>query len=264
MPADQNKHTERLIAEPLCARLGIDRTSAQAVASGNYIAAFGPRAASLPLEANRIVDALHAICALPEGSIVMWCGRPHKIFRPHPANPTKGTQLIGRAGSERAAQIVLAPVDQPDQHIFTKFAVIPNGKYAPGKPLFFLECEGNPTTLMTGNNVLPVTSRNPKTKAIERYPSSAHNVMTTLNRLLFRFLEDIAAQITSSDAALFEPETQAGDACATKDAGPRYPNARGAQTRTSRWEGRRERWRPNPKGLDATAKRPHGQACRKL
>ena len=119
----------------------------------------------------------------------MWCRRPHKFVRPHHANPTKGTQLIGRPGAERAAQIVLAPDDEEkqNQHIFTKFAVVPNGKPAPGKPPFFLECEGNPTTLMTGNNVLPVTSRNPKTKAVERYPSSAHKVMTTLNRLLFQF-----------------------------------------------------------------------------
>ena len=208
MPTDQSNPTERLIAEPLCVRLGIDRTPVQAVASGNNVAALGPRATSLTPEANRIVDALRAICASPEDTIVMWCGRPHKIVRPHHANPAKGTQLIGRPGAERAAQIVLAPDDEKkqNQHIFTKFAVVPNGKPAPGKPPFFLECEGNP--LMTGNNVLPVTSRNPKTKAVERYPSSAHKVMTTLNRLLFRFLEDIAAQITGSDAGLFEPETR--------------------------------------------------------
>src|SRR5271163_249963 len=199
----------RLIAEPLCVRLGIDRTSARAVTSGNNVAALAPRATSLPPEAKRIVDALRAICALPEDTIVMWCGRPHKFVRPHHANPTKGTQLIGRPGAERAAQIVLAPDDErkKNQHIFTKFAVVPNGKPAPGKPPFFLECEGNPTTLMTGNNVLPVTSRNAKTKALERYPSSKHNVMTAVNRLLFRFLEDIAAQVTGSDIGLFEPAT---------------------------------------------------------
>ncbi len=84
--------------------------------------------------------------------------------------------------------------------MYTKFAVVPNGKATLGDPTFFLECEGNPTTLMTGNNVLPVTSRNPKTKALEPYPSSAHNVMTTLNRLLFRFLEDIAAQVTGDNS----------------------------------------------------------------
>ena len=110
------------------------------------------------------------MCAAPTGTIVMWCGRPHTFVPQHPANPDKGTQLIGRAGAERAAQITLAPVDQPAQHIYAKFAVIPNGKAAPGDPPFFLECEGNPTTLVAGNNVLPVTSRDATSKALERYP----------------------------------------------------------------------------------------------
>ena len=220
MPADQKNLTERLIAEPLCVRLGIDRTSAQdtassaviapvpAIASSAIVAAPNPQDPPLPLEARRIAAALQAICAAADDAIVSWCGRQHKFVKPHYANAIKGTQLIGRAGAERAAQIVLAPVDEPNQHIFTKFSVIPNGKHAPGKPLFFLECEGNPTTLMTGNNVLPVTFRNPKTKKVERYPSSAHNVMTTLNRVLFCFLEDIAAQVTDSDVGLFEPSTR--------------------------------------------------------
>jgi hypothetical protein len=52
MPTDQNNPTERLIAEPLCVRLGIDRISAQAVTSGNNVAALGLRATSLPLKRN--------------------------------------------------------------------------------------------------------------------------------------------------------------------------------------------------------------------
>ena len=50
MPTDQSNPTERLIAEPLCVRLGIDRTRVQAVASGNNVAALGPRATSLTPE----------------------------------------------------------------------------------------------------------------------------------------------------------------------------------------------------------------------
>jgi hypothetical protein len=208
MPADQTPRTERLIAEPLSVWVGIDRTSAQAAASTAVVATPNAQDAPLPPEAKRIVDALQAICALPDKTVVSWCGRPHQILKPHYANAEKGTQLIGRAGAERAAQIFVAPVDEPNQHIFSKFSVVPNGKYAPGKPRFFLECEGSPTTLLTGNNVLPVTSRDQKTKKLERFPSSARNVMTTLNRLLFHFLEEIAAQAMGSDAGLFEPSTR--------------------------------------------------------
>jgi hypothetical protein len=208
MPINQSNRSERLIAEPLNIRLGIDRIVMPAVAAARNVAAHDPRAALLPPETTRIVDALHAICAAPPGTIVMWCGRPHTFVRQHHANPDKGTQLIGRAGAERAAQIALAPVDQPAQHIYAKFAVIPNGKAAAGDPLFFLEGEGNPTSLVAGSNILPVTSRNPTSQQIERYPSSAPGMMTTLNRVLFRFLEEVAVQVTGSTAGLFGSATR--------------------------------------------------------
>ena len=93
----------RLIAEPLSLRLGLDQPVMPAATCVKNIAAFNPRSAHLPPETKRIVDALHAICAAPPGTIVMWCGRPHTFVRPHYANPDKGTQLIGRTGAEVAA-----------------------------------------------------------------------------------------------------------------------------------------------------------------
>jgi hypothetical protein len=208
MPFNQSNRTERLIAEPLSLRLGLDRPVTSAVPAAKNIAAFNPRSALLPPETKRIVDAIHAICAAPPGTIVMWCGRPHTFVPQHYANPTKGTQLIGRAGAERAAQIVLAPVAQPAQHIYAKFAVIRNGKAKPGDPPFFLECEGNPTTLIAGNNLLPVTSRDATSQKLEPFPSSAPRMMTKLNRVLFRFLEDLAGQVTGNTAGLFAPATR--------------------------------------------------------
>jgi hypothetical protein len=223
MPEIKTSRTESLIAEPLSVRLGIDQTSEQAISSGETKAATGavtvtavgkpatppkPDATFLAPEAKRIADALQAICAAPPDTVIMWGGRQHKFIPQNFANAGKGTQLIGRPGSERAAQIVIAPVDQSEQHIFNKFAVVPNGKWAPGKPRFFLECEGNPTSLLSGNNILPVTIANPQTKAVEPYPSSAPRVMITMNRVLFRYLEDIAAQITGNETGLFEEQTR--------------------------------------------------------
>ena len=106
MPTDQNPRTERLIAEPLSVRLDIDRTSPQAAGSTAVVAMPNAQDAPLPLEAKRIVDALQEICALPDKAVVSWCGRPHQILKPHYANAEKGTQLIGRPGAERAAQII--------------------------------------------------------------------------------------------------------------------------------------------------------------
>jgi hypothetical protein len=135
---NQSNRTERLIAEPLSIRLGIDRPVTPAVTGAKNIAAQKPRSALLLPETQRIVEAIHAICAAPPATIVMWCGCPHTFVPQHYANPTKGTQLIGRPGAERAAQIVLAPVDQPAQHLYAKFAVIPNGKAAPRRPAVLL------------------------------------------------------------------------------------------------------------------------------
>ena len=220
MPKNNTSKTESLIAEPLCVRLSIDWTPAEAITSGEAkpaaralivagenVPATPSNTIFLAPEAQRIVDALKAICEAHD-AIVVWGGRAHRFVPQHFANAPKGTQLIGRPGAERAAQIVIAPLDQPAQHIFTKFAVVPNGKWVPGQPRFFLECEGNPTTLLAGNNVLPVTVRDPRTKVAEPYPSSAPRVMMAMNRVLFRFLEDIAAQITGDDAGLFEEETR--------------------------------------------------------
>ena len=208
VPTDQNNRTERLIAEPLCV-VSASPDLRPGGHLGQHYCSARPRGHFLPPRRNYCgrassdlrVAGRHYRHVVPSSAV--------SLFAPTTPTPPRARSLLAAPGAERAAQIVLAPDDEEkqNQHIFTKFAVVPNGKPAPGKPPFFLECEGNPTTLMTGNNVLPVTSRNPKTKAVERYPSSAHNVMTTLNRLLFRFLEDIATQITGSDAGLAEPET---------------------------------------------------------
>ena len=139
MPKNNTSKTESLIAEPLCVRLSIDWTPAEAITSGEAKAAAralivaGENVPATPSntiflapEAQRIVDALKAICEAHD-AIVVWGGRAHRFVPQHFANAPKGTQLIGRPGAERAAQIVIAPLDQPAQHIFTKFAVVPNG-----------------------------------------------------------------------------------------------------------------------------------------
>jgi hypothetical protein len=71
-----------------------------------------------------------------------------------------------------------------------------------------MDDNGNPTTLIAGNNLLPVTSRDATSRALEPFPSSAPRMMTKLNRVLFRFLEDLAGQVTGNTAGLFAPATR--------------------------------------------------------
>ena len=102
MPINQSNRTERLIAEPLNIRLGIDQIVMPAVTAAKNIAAHDPRTSLLPPETKRIVDALHAICAAPPGTIVMWCGRPILSFVSIMPIPTRGRSLS--VGLERSAR----------------------------------------------------------------------------------------------------------------------------------------------------------------
>ena len=213
MPANNNdasKKVESLIAEPLALRLGLDRSVV--LPAGTRPNAFAQRPhkrLSLTPETDGIAAALRAICVRRNGFQFQWQGRPHQFVWPDPANPGNGTQLLTtRPGALIGAHIVVEPVDNEGQHIYVKYALVKNGKYVDGEPRVFLECERNPTTLLTGNNVLPVTVRDAKTCIERAYPSSSHGAMMTVNRALFVFLEQLAQQVTDSEVDLFGPETQ--------------------------------------------------------
>ena len=213
MPANNDKASkkiESLIAEPLALRLGVDQTTA--LPSSTKLIAIAQRPYTQPSlnpETDAIAAALRAICQSATTRFqFQWQGRAHRLLGPDPTSSGHGTQLITiRPGAFIGAQIVVEPVDNEGQHIYVKYALVKNGKHIDGEPRYFLECEGNPTTLLTGNNVLPVTVRNAATGLEEAYPSSSHRAMMTVNRALFVFLEQLARQVTGSQAALFGPET---------------------------------------------------------
>ena len=208
MSKKQETPTEQLIAEPLCVRLDLYRSFALQRSSDQQLAPSRPHTPPLTPEAQRVVNLLKAAVVLTPDTIITWGGREHRLVPSHPVHPDKGTRVKTRSGAAYAVQIVIAPVDQPSQHIYMQFAVVAKGCAEPGDAPFFLECEGNPTTLMAGNNVLPVTARRPATKALERYHSSAHAVMTTFNHVLFRFLESLAAQVPRPPSTLFTDATR--------------------------------------------------------
>jgi len=71
-----------------------------------------------------------------------------------------------------------------------------------------LQATFNPTTVLAGNNVHPVTLADPETGEFRAFPSSDLKVMARINRLGFDLLEELHQQVTQSKALLFDPSTR--------------------------------------------------------
>ena len=160
--------TESLIAESYILRLGLDLSDD-----------LNPRL--MPADSDFISGALKAICAAPKDTVVRFRGRDHIFIWPHEMKPTQGTQILSTADGvldrSVSAQIVLAPQTQPNQHIRVAYRLKKNPRWEAGEPAYLLECEGNPTTIFAGNNVVPITTEDRKTGAVEPLPSSSRRSM---------------------------------------------------------------------------------------
>ena len=196
---------ETLIAETLVLRLGIDPAAPNDPAPSKA-------------QAYDLKKAISAICEAPDGTIVFYRGTAHTIVKQHPANPDQGTQLLAHPGSLVAAQIVLAPVDEPSQYIVAQYAVVHNlrggdqlaSQDQESEPVlqYFLEASGNPTTIYAGNNVSPVTVPDSQTGAMPQFPSSSRRVIRQMHCVLFEFLEEVAREVTGSARSVYWPRTR--------------------------------------------------------
>ncbi len=70
-----------------------------------------------------------------------------------------------------------------------------------------MEASGNPTTILAGNNVLPVAIAKQDTGAVSRFPSSTQEGIQTVNRVLFEFLEAISQEVLRHGDGLFSQNT---------------------------------------------------------
>jgi hypothetical protein len=194
---------ETLIIETLVLRLGIDPVTPN-------------EPAPMKAQAYDLRRAISAICDAPDGTIVFYRGRAHKIIKPHPANPDQGTQLLAHAGSLVAAQIVLAPYDEPSQYIVVQYSVVHSlrdedqtaSRDAEPEPLYLFQVSGNPTTIVTGSNVSPVTVPDPQSGVTPQFPSSSRRVMRPFHRVLFDFLDEVARQVTGSGRSVYWSRTR--------------------------------------------------------
>ena len=149
-------------------------------------------------------DALIAICDAPKDTVIRFHGRDHIFIWPPKMRLKHGTQILswgtGDDDYSLFAQIVLAPKDKQNQWIRVTYRLYRNAVEKDGAPMYFLECSGNPTTVLAGNNVLPVTTADRKTGAIESLPSSSRLTMLTVNRVLIELLAKLNQELNPGSA----------------------------------------------------------------
>ena len=133
--------------------------------------------------------------------------RALQIIKPDPDDPRRGTRLLS-SGPDSAcvAQIAFVQVDEPWEHIVLRCALTKNTTHERRWLESTLTVHVSPTSLLTGNTVLPATIADRDTGNIP-FPSSAQAVNAIMNRLPFEFLATLHQQITGRDDALFDAMT---------------------------------------------------------
>jgi hypothetical protein len=196
------KLTESMIAESMLIRIGLDQPM------------FGARPE--PPEAPLVRESLIAICSAPTETEIEFYGRKHCFIWPTEMKRSQGTQILSRSDDPTdlsiKIQMTLAPKDQPAQHIRVTYRLFKNNcceeddpEYRKeGDPRYFLECEGNPTTVLAGNNVFPVTTVDQETGEAEKLPSSSRASMKVVNRALCDLLKAVSEAVLPDRQCLLD------------------------------------------------------------
>ena len=163
-----------------------------------------PRLTSL----QQVTTILSAFPRLGTGSVFVIYGRAHRLILPHPANPDQGTQWIPRLSDGGTLQLVLSRMDQPAQRVYLRYDVHRDqGHVNPKQPESWLVADYNPTTILAGNNVLPVTLADPDTGEIDDIPSSQPRFLIAAYRMGFDLLRQLAQQAGLTSGEVFSPRT---------------------------------------------------------
>jgi hypothetical protein len=170
---------------------------------------------------QHVTAILSAFPRLAASTIFVIYRRAHQLILPHPANPDQGTQWIPKLSGGGTLQLALSRVDQPAQRVYLRYEVYPHQGHVPlEQPASWLVAEFNPTTILAGNNVLPVTIADAETGEIDEIPSSQPHFLITIYRLGFDLLGQLAQQAGLVGGELFSPQTlqaiQDGDVHVTR------------------------------------------------
>jgi hypothetical protein len=163
------------------------------------------RAGAAEAEFNSLVSATKALCELDETFPLIMFGRAHKVLHCPPGDSFQGTCWTHRPDGGCDATIVLAAIDTPVQRVCLKIKLMRT--FSEAGTTHRLEIDYNPTTILAGNNVHPVTIVDETGKA-KPYPSSHFKTMKQIYRLGFNLLEDLFQQASGTNAPLFHPYTR--------------------------------------------------------
>jgi hypothetical protein len=123
-----------------------------------------PRLTSL----QSVTAILSAFPRLAPDTIFIIFGRAHQLVLPHRANPDQGTQWIPNLSDGGTLELVLSRVDEPAQRVWLRYDVYrEQGRIDLADPESWLAADYNPTTILAGNNVLPVTIADAETGEID-------------------------------------------------------------------------------------------------
>jgi len=154
-------------------------------------------------EFGRIATALSTICDARQRQFTIY-GRVHTVLHSRPGDKTETTICAQRSDGGVNAKLVLQLEDCPRQRVTVEFKLSSRFGQYPA----CLQATFNPTTVLAGNNVHPVTLADPETGEFRAFPSSDLKVMARINRLGFDLLEELHQQVTRRKALLFDPSTR--------------------------------------------------------
>ena len=170
------------------------------------------RGQDLSLTGSTSLQAVTAVLAafprLPAGQRLR-----HLWPRPLVAPSASGESRAGHALDPDLAgggklELVLARVDEPAQRVRLEYHAYPQqGEVDLDEPESWLVADFNPTTILTGNNVLPATIADPETGEIDDVPSSSPRFLITAYRMGLHLLPQLARQAGLTNGELFSDRT---------------------------------------------------------
>ena len=163
---------------------------------------------SAPTSLQTVTAVLAAFPRLPADTTFVIYGHAHSLLLPHPANPEQGTRWTPDLAGGGKLELVLARVDQPAQQVRVEYhAYADQGRISLYEPKSWLVADFNPTTILTGNNVLPATIADPETGEIDDVPSSSPRFLITASRMGLDLLPQLARQAGLTNGDLFSDRT---------------------------------------------------------
>ncbi len=184
--------SERLVLQSIVGSIAVDWTKP------------GKAAHTQEAEGNRIRDLLQRLCTVGLDEPVFLAGLAHRILPPATAGGSGSTQWVETATGDCKGQIVLEPVDYPNDRVRIGFKLTKDPNDQSGR----LTLTFNPAAMLAGPDTHP-TLVNAETGEAMTSPSSAPSVIDQLLGLGFHILEVVYQLLPGRKGKLFADDTWA-------------------------------------------------------